>query len=262
MMGLEAKNITFSYGEEQVFSGLDLQILQGKITALVGANGSGKSTILKNLARILRPSGGTIMLDGQEIQNFPAKHIARKMAVLSQMSEAPAGLRVSDLVAYGRYPWQKGFGLLSDEDKEKIRHALELTSLTELAERDLGSLSGGQRQRVWIAMALAQDSEIILLDEPTTYLDMAHQLDVMQLLSRLNADHCKTIIMVLHDLNQAARFADHIIAIRQGAIIRQGSAGEIMCAEVMRDVFGIAADFFEDPRTGKPVCIPYATCTV
>lgn len=262
MMGLEAKNITFSYGEEQVFSGLDLQILQGKITALVGANGSGKSTILKNLARILRPSGGTIMLDGQEIQNFPAKHIARKMAVLSQMSKAPAGLRVSDLVAYGRYPWQKGFGLLSDEDKEKIRHALELTSLTELAERDLGSLSGGQRQRVWIAMALAQDSEIILLDEPTTYLDMAHQLDVMQLLSRLNADHCKTIIMVLHDLNQAARFADHIIAIRQGAIIRQGSAGEIMCAEVMRDVFGIAADFFEDPRTGKPVCIPYATCTV
>ncbi|MFK4825589.1 ABC transporter ATP-binding protein [Paenochrobactrum sp. BZR 588] len=259
-MILETKNLSFSYDATEIISGLNLQVMQGKITALVGANGSGKSTILKNLARILKPTGGTVLLEGQEMKNFNAKTIARKMAVLAQAPEAPAGLKAYDLVAYGRYPWQTGFGTLSKFDKQKISDALALTNLTQLSERAVGSLSGGQRQRVWIAVALAQDSDIILLDEPTTFLDMAHQLEVMQLLERLNQHQQKTIVMVLHDLNQAARFAHHIIAIKQGKIVSQGSANDIMCADVLRDVFGVEADFFEDPRTGKPVCIPFGTC--
>ena len=259
-MVLETKNLSSSYDASEIITGLDLQIRQGKITALVGANGSGKSTILKNLARILKPTSGTVLLAGQEMHNFNSKAIARKMVVLAQTPEAPSGLKVYDLVAYGRFPWQKGFGTLSAIDKQKITDALLLTNLTEFAERAVGSLSGGQRQRVWIAVALAQDSDIILLDEPTTFLDMAHQLEVMQLLEKLNQQQRKTIVMVLHDLNQAARFAHHIIAIKQGKIVSQGSAHDIMCADVLRDVFGVEADFFEDPRTGKPVCISFGTC--
>lgn len=259
-MKLEARNISFSYGDIPVFEGLDLTLMQGKITALVGANGSGKSTILKNLARILKPSHGAVLIDGEALQTYPAKAIARKMAVLPQNPVAPDGLRVRELVSYGRHPWQSGFGMLNDHDKQKIEEALELTDLVDLAERPIGSLSGGQRQRVWIAMALAQDGEIILLDEPTTFLDMTHQLDVMQILARLNEAHGKTIIMVLHDLNQAARYAHHMIAIKQGKIVRQGDANDIMSVPVLAEVFGILADFFDDPRTGKKICIPYATC--
>ncbi|MGU3576043.1 ABC transporter ATP-binding protein [Brucellaceae bacterium C25G] len=258
-MVLETQKLSFSYDAAEIIHALDLQIMQGKITTLVGANGSGKSTILKNIARILKPTSGVVLLEGQEMQVFHAKTIARKMAVLSQTPEAPAGLKVYDLVAYGRYPWQTGFGTLSKLDKQKIDEALVLTNLTEFAQRTVGSLSGGQRQRVWIALALAQDSDIILLDEPTTFLDMAHQLEVMQLLEKLNQNHQKTIVMVLHDLNQAARFSHHIIAIKQGSIVSQGSAQDIMCADVLRNVFGVEADFFEDPRTGKPVCIPFST---
>lgn len=259
-MELEAQNISFSYGDVPVFAGLNLKLLQGKITALVGANGSGKSTILKNLARILKPAQGVILLNRQMLQNYAAKDLARKMAVLPQNPVAPDGLRVSELVSYGRHPWQSGFGVLSDHDKQKIDAALELTELTALADRTIGSLSGGQRQRVWIALALAQDGDIILLDEPTTFLDMTHQLEVMQILANLNRHHGKTIIMVLHDLNQAARYSDHMIAIKQGKILHQGVPDVIMCAEVLAEVFGIQADFFHDPRTGTKICVPYATC--
>ena len=205
----------------------------------------------------MTPNQGTVLLDGEDIARLPSQKVARKMAILPQAPIAPPGLTVEELVAYGRYPHQRGFGRMNDEDKDKIAWALNITGLVELAQRDVDALSGGQRQRVWVAMALAQDTSLILLDEPTTYLDLVHQLEVLQLLQRLNAETGKTIVLVIHELNMASRISDHIVAMKSGSIVAQGQPSEIMTSEVLAQVFGIDAFVQPDPRTARPVCVTY-----
>lgn len=257
MPKIEAKYLTVGYGEKAIVTDLELLIPDGKMTCLIGPNGCGKSTILKTIARLLKPTSGVTLLDGKEIHKQSTKAIAQKVAILPQSPQTPEGLKVKELVSYGRSPYQKGFGQLSALDWEKIHWALKQTHLLDDADRLVDSLSGGQRQRVWIAMALAQDTEVLLLDEPTTYLDMAHQLEVLQVLEKLNKDHGRTIVMVLHDLNHASRFSDYLIAIRDGSIVKRGLPKEVMEKNVLRMVFDIEASIVTDPTTGKPACLTY-----
>ncbi len=254
---LNTKELSIGYAETTIVNGLNLSIPTGKITALVGANGSGKSTILKTMARIMKPKSGTVMLDGKSIHQFSTKEVARQLAILPQNPTAPDGLTVSELVSYGRYPHQKGFGTMTDEDRRIIASAISVTGMEPFHDRPIDRLSGGQRQRAWIAMALAQQTEILFLDEPTTFLDMAHQLEVLQLLQKLNEEEGRTIIMVVHDLNHASRYAQHMVAIKSGNVVSEGSPVEVMTPDVLRKVFGIEADIVPDPRTGVPLCLPY-----
>jgi iron complex transport system ATP-binding protein len=254
---LSTDSLNLAYEDKLIVENLNVEIPDGKITALVGANGSGKSTILKSMARILRPKAGAVLLDGKMIHRQSTKKIAQQLAILPQNPEAPPGLTVRELISYGRFPYQKGFGTLRDQDWETIHWAMTVTSLVEFADRPVDSLSGGQRQRAWIAMALAQETDILLLDEPTTFLDMAHQLDVLSLLKKLNKDEGRTIIMVVHDLNHASRYADYMVAISKGEVVKVGSPNEVMNENVLGKVFGINADIITDPRTGVPLCIPY-----
>jgi len=255
---LAAEQLTIAYDERPIVNDLTMAIPDGSITALIGANGSGKSTILKTMARLMKAKRGHVYLDGKAIDRMPTKQVARELAILPQHPAAPEGLTVSELVFFGRFPHQRGFGSASPEDKRMVAWALEMTGLSELADRPLDQLSGGQRQRAWIAMALAQGTDILFLDEPTTYLDMAHQLEVLQLLRRLNREEGKTIVMVVHDLNHASQFADHVIAIKNGTIIKQGTPAEVITCETIHDVFGIEADIIRCPRTGVPLCLPFA----
>lgn len=257
MNSIVTENLAVAYDENLVVTDLEFQIPRGKITAIIGPNGCGKSTVLKALGRILKPKNGVVYLNGEDIRRFSTREIARKMAILPQSPQAPAGLTVGELVAYGRFPHQRGFGKLGPKDNEIIVWALAVTKLTELETTAVDSLSGGQRQRVWIAMALAQQTDLILLDEPTTYLDLSYQLEVLELLYRLNREQNCTIVMVLHDLNLAARFADYMIAIRSGDIIRHGTPVEVMTTEVLRETFHIDAKVVTEPRTGRPACISY-----
>ena len=257
MKSIETKNLDIAYEDTLVVKELNMQIPKGKITSIIGANGCGKSTILKAVGRILKPKNGLVHLSGQDISKLSTKEIAKKMAILPQNPTAPSGLTVSELVAYGRFPHQKGFGNLTEEDKRIVKWALDATKLSEFERREVDTLSGGQRQRVWIAMALAQQTDLILLDEPTTYLDLAHQLEVLKLLYELNRSQKCTIIMVLHDLNLAARFSDYIIAIQKGAIIKYGNPEEVMTPEVLRKTFNINADIVIEPKSNRPVCITY-----
>ncbi|WP_166237759.1 ABC transporter ATP-binding protein [Paenibacillus turpanensis] len=257
MTRLFTKQLDISYGDRLIVEDLNFSIPTGKITALVGSNGSGKSTILKTLARILKPAGGNVFLDGKCIHKQSTKEVAKQLAILPQNPTAPDGLTVSELIGYGRFPHQKGFGSLSKEDKDVIQWAIEVTGMTDFCDRPVDQLSGGQRQRAWIAMALAQQTDILFLDEPTTYLDMAHQLEVLKLLEKLNAEEGRTIIMVVHDLNHATRFAQHMVAIKSGRVISEGEPAEVVTEDVLREVFGIEADIIPDPRTGVPLCLPY-----
>ncbi|WP_438446986.1 ABC transporter ATP-binding protein [Gorillibacterium sp. sgz5001074] len=257
MEGLYTQQLDIAYGDRLIVEDLHLSVPMGCITALVGANGSGKSTILKTMARLMKPKGGTVYLDGHSIHSRSTKEVARQLAILPQNPTAPEGLTVSELVSYGRFPHQKGLGTVSAKDREMIRSAIEMTGMTEFAERPVDQLSGGQRQRAWIAMALAQETGILFLDEPTTFLDMAHQLEVLKLLHKLNEEEQRTIVMVVHDLNHAARYAHHIVAVKRGKIVRAGTPQEVVTAEVLREVFGIEADVIPDPRTGYPLCLPY-----
>lgn len=257
MTRLHTENLALAYGQRFIVQDLNVQIPEGKITALVGANGSGKSTILKAMARIMEPGGGAVYLDGQAIHKQPTKKVAQQLAILPQAPEAPEGLTVGELVSYGRFPYQSGFGARTGEDLRMIRWALEVTSMTAFGDRPVGALSGGQRQRAWIAMALAQGTRLLLLDEPTTYLDMAHQVEVLQLLQRLNAEERRTVVMVVHDLNHASRYAHHMVAIADGKVVAEGPPGQVMTPEMLRRVFGIEADVISDPRTGVPLCLPY-----
>ncbi|ACA44990.1 ABC transporter ATP-binding protein [Clostridium botulinum] len=257
MKSIETKNLDIAYEDTLIVKELNMQIPKGKITSIIGANGCGKSTILKAVGRILKPKKGVVHLSGQDISKLSTKEIAKKMAILPQNPTAPSGLTVSELVAYGRFPHQKGFGNLTEEDKRIVKWALAATKLSEFERREVDTLSGGQRQRVWIAMALAQQTDLILLDEPTTYLDLAHQLEVLKLLYELNRNQKCTIVMVIHDLNLAARFSDYIIAIQKGAIIKYGNPEEVMTPEVLRKTFNINADIVIEPKSNRPVCITY-----
>lgn len=257
MSRLYTEGLSIGYVDRLIVEDLNLSIPQGKITALVGANGSGKSTILKTMARIMKPRNGTVFLDGKSIHSQSTKDIAKELAILPQNPVAPDGLTVFELISYGRFPHQKGFGSLTKEDKKYIEWALQVTGMIDFYDRPVDQLSGGQRQRAWIAMALAQGTDMLFLDEPTTYLDMAHQLEVLKLLEHLNEEEKRTIVMVVHDLNHATRFAQHMVAIKTGRVVCEGSPAEVMTSEVLREVFGIEADIIPDPRTGVPLCLPY-----
>ncbi|NGY70096.1 ABC transporter ATP-binding protein [Bacillus megaterium] len=254
---LATEDLDLSYDDIQIVKKLNLQIPTSKITAIIGSNGCGKSTTLKALARILAPKNGTVYLDGKAISKQSTKEIAKKMAILPQRPEAPSGITVFELITYGRFPHQKGFGKLSDQDRKIIEWALDITEMTSFKNRPIDALSGGQRQRAWIAMALAQQTNLILLDEPTTYLDLAHQLEILKLLENLNKQEGRTIVMVLHDLNLAARFADHIVAMRDGLIVSEGKPEKVITSQVLKDVFQIDAEIVKDPRNDTPVCLTY-----
>lgn len=257
MVRLYTEHLSVAYGERTIVKNLSVHIPDKKITTIIGSNGCGKSTLLKAITRIITQQAGSVVLDGEDIAKQHTKELARKMAILPQSPESVGGLTVGELVSYGRFPYQKGFGRLTKRDYEVIDWALEATGTIEFKYRPVDALSGGQRQRVWIAMALAQETEIIFLDEPTTYLDMAHQLEVLELLQDLNLNEGRTIVMVLHDLNQAARFADHLIALKAGEIVKAGTCEEVIQRDVLREVFQIDAEIGRDPRTNKPMCITY-----
>ncbi len=257
MNSITTTNLAIAYEDKLIVNGLNMNIPKGKITTIIGPNGCGKSTVLKTVGRILKPKEGLVYLNGDDIRNLSTKEVAQKMAILPQSPQAQGGLTVGELVSYGRFPHKKGFGKLSPEDKKVIEWALDITKLTELEVTMVDNLSGGQRQRVWIAMALAQQTDLILLDEPTTYLDMAYQLEVLELLYNLNRKQSCTIVMVLHDLNLAARFADYMIAIRSGNIVKCGTPKEIMTNKVLKDTFNIDAEIVWGSKTRRPTCISY-----
>ncbi|XXM71301.1 ABC transporter ATP-binding protein [Lysinibacillus sphaericus] len=257
MVRLYTNELNIGYGDQLIVKDLSVQFPDKKITTIIGSNGCGKSTLLKAITRIIAHQSGNVLLDGEDISKRNTKELAKKMAILPQTPESASGLTVGELVSYGRFPHQKGMGRLSKKDYEVINWALEVTGITDFKYRQVDALSGGQRQRVWIAMALAQETDIIFLDEPTTYLDMAHQLEVLELLQKLNAEQERTIVMVLHDLNQAARFADYIVALKEGKIVKAGDCEEVITHEVLKKVFNIDAAIGRDPRTNKPMCITY-----
>ncbi len=257
-MTLQARGLSVAYDRAPVLDGLELEIPRERVTAIVGANGCGKSTLLRALARLIAPRAGSVLLDGREIRELPSRDVARRLGVLPQSPVAPEGLTVADLVARGRYPHQGLFRQWSPGDELAVEDALAATGMGELRARPLDELSGGQRQRAWIAMALAQETELLLLDEPTTFLDLAHQLEVLDLLDRLVAERGRTVVMVLHDLNQACRYADLLVALRGGRVRAAGPLEEIVDAPFVRDVFGLEAHVVEDPVSGTPLCLPTA----
>lgn len=254
---LETKSLTLSYGETPIIDNLDLTIPKGKITVFIGGNGCGKSTLLRSMARLLKPKSGSVLLDGAVIHKMSTKEVARELAILPQGPEAPEGLTVLQLVKQGRYPYQNWMKQWSSEDEQKVNDALEATQMKEFAERHVDSLSGGQRQRAWIAMTLAQDTDTILLDEPTTYLDMTHQIEILDLLFELNEKEQRTIVMVLHDLNLACRYAHNIVAVRNRTIYAEGKPEAIITAKLVKDVFQMDCQVATDPIFGTPLCIPY-----
>ena len=253
---LEAKQLTLAYDGAAIIRNLNLTIPVGKTTVLVGANGCGKSTLLRGLTRLLKPRSGQVYLDGKAIAKLKAKTVAKKMGMLPQSPVAPEGLTVKDLVAMGRYPYQSWLQQWSKEDDAQVAEALEITTMTELADRPLDSLSGGQRQRAWIAMVLAQDTDILLLDEPTTFLDLSHQVDLLDLLDELQSSKGKTIVMILHDLNLSCRYADYLVAIQQGKVYATGTPGQVMTEEMVKDVFNLECRIVPDPLSDTPMCIP------
>ncbi|MCR8635098.1 ABC transporter ATP-binding protein [Paenibacillus radicis (ex Xue et al. 2023)] len=254
---LSAQQLTLCYGDTTIINQLNLQIPQGQISILIGSNGCGKSTLLRSFARLLQPALGAILLNGRNISRLSTKDVAKQMAVLPQEPVLPEGLTVLQLVRLGRYPYQSLFQQWSEEDEAQVRRALEVTHLEHLSDRDVDSLSGGQRQRAWIAMTLAQDTEVLLLDEPTTYLDMAHQVEILDLLYDLNQNEQRTIVMVLHDLNLACRYAHHIIAVHNKGIHSQGLPETIVTKEMIREVYGMECEIGTDMLFGTPVCIPH-----
>ncbi|AFZ69273.1 ABC transporter ATP-binding protein [Deinococcus peraridilitoris] len=253
---LSTRTLSLRYGTRRVIEDLDLT-LPGGVTTIIGANGCGKSTLLRSLSRLLNPERGSVLLDGHDLHRLPTKVVAQKLAILPQGPSAPEGLTVEELVWFGRHPHQGMFAQRSKEDRDIVAWALDHTGMRVFATRPLENLSGGQRQRAWIAMSLAQGTSTLLLDEPTTYLDLSHQLEVLHLVRRLNEEEGKTIIMVLHDLNQAVRYSDELVAVQGGKVYAQGHPASIMNKQLLRDVFGLEAHLLEDPDTGRPYVIPY-----
>lgn len=253
---LTTQNLTLAYESATIVQDLSLAIPSGQITALVGANGCGKSTLLKGLARLLKPTSGAVYLDGKSISSQSTKAVARQLGMLPQSPVAPEGLTVKDLVAQGRYPYQNWMQQWSTRDEQQVQRALEITDLVEMRDRPLDTLSGGQRQRAWIAMTLAQDTQILLLDEPTTFLDLAHQIEILDLLYDLNQQQGRTVVMVLHDLNHACRYADYLIAMKLGQVFAAGKPRSLMTTEFVREVFDLECRIYVDPVAGTPMCIP------
>ncbi len=253
---LVARDVSLGYGDRTVVTDLSTEVPDGQTTVIVGANACGKSTLLRGMARLLRPTSGVVLLDGHEVASMPSRQVARTLGLLPQNPVTPEGVTVVDLVGRGRHPHQSAFRRWSAEDEQAVAEALELTDTLDLADRLVDELSGGQRQRVWIAMALAQQTDLLLLDEPTTYLDIAHQVEVLDLLSDLNEARGTTLVMVLHDLNLAARYADHLIAMREGRIVAAGPPPEVITEDCVRGVFGMQCRVIEDPVTGTPMVIP------
>ncbi|MBA8838930.1 ABC transporter ATP-binding protein [Ochrobactrum sp. RH2CCR150] len=252
---LHADNVTLRYDERTISRNLSVAVPDGSFTVIVGSNACGKSTLLRALSRLLVPSAGQVILDGKSITDIPAKETARRLGLLPQSSVAPEGITVADLVARGRYPHQSFFRQWSKADEEAVITAMEVTRIADLSGRLVDELSGGQRQRVWIAMVLAQETPILLLDEPTTFLDIAHQIELMDLLSDLNGEG-RTVVAVLHDLNHACRYASHLIAMKDGAIIAQGTPATIITERLVSDVFGLSSMIIEDPISNTPLVVP------
>ncbi|GAA3652129.1 ABC transporter ATP-binding protein [Microbacterium marinilacus] len=253
---LEASDLSLGYRDRAVIDSLDLAVPPGRITAIVGANACGKSTLLRSMSRLLSPRAGQVLLDGRQVHRMPAKELARTLGLLPQSPIAPEGITVSDLVGRGRNPHQGMMTRWTRQDDEAVAAALEVTATLALADRAVDELSGGQRQRVWIAMALAQQTDVLLLDEPTTFLDVAHQIEVLDLLIELNRDRGTTIVMVLHDLNLAARYADHLVAIAGGRVHSAGAPGDVLTADTVRAVFGLDSRIVVDPTSGRPLMLP------
>ncbi|HEX2314946.1 MAG TPA: ABC transporter ATP-binding protein [Thermomonospora sp.] len=255
---LSGTDLTLAYERRTIAEGLSVAIPDRSFTVIVGPNACGKSTLLRALARILRPTSGTVLLDGQDIAGLPARKVARTLGLLPQSSVAPDGITVSELVGRGRYPHQSLLRQWSREDERVVAWAMEATGVADLAGRMVDELSGGQRQRVWIAMALAQETPLLLLDEPTTFLDISHQIEVLDLCARLHEEEGRTLVAVLHDLNQAARYATHLIAMRDGRIVAEGPPAEIVTAPLVEEIFHLPCRVIDDPETGTPLVIPAA----
>ncbi|MDA7027481.1 ABC transporter ATP-binding protein [Bacillus sp. CLL-7-23] len=257
MSAISTETLSLGYGETMIIDELNLTIPKGEITVFIGSNGCGKSTLLRSLARLLKPKGGSVLLEGDSISKLPTKEVAKELAILPQGPAAPEGLTVLQLVKQGRYPYQNWLKQWSVKDEEAVQNALKATNMEELANRTVDSLSGGQRQRAWIAMTLAQETGIILLDEPTTYLDMTHQIEILDLLFELNEHEKRTIVMVLHDLNLACRYAHHLVAIKDKQIYAEGRPEAIIDCQLVQDVFEMNCEVTRDPLFGTPHCIPY-----
>ncbi|TQJ03409.1 iron complex transport system ATP-binding protein [Amycolatopsis cihanbeyliensis] len=253
---LRAEGVRLGYGERVVVDGLDLDVLDGTVTAIIGPNGCGKSTLLRALGRLLPTRSGAVLLDGKRIEKVPTRDVARVLGLLPQSPSAPEGLTVADLVTRGRHPHQHWYRQWSADDEQAVARALRLTGMDEHAERVVDQLSGGQRQRAWISMTLAQETSLLLLDEPITYLDLAHQVDVLDLVHRLHVERGTTVVLVLHDLNLAARYADTLVAMRDGRIVARGTPGEVLSERLLAEVFGLEAKVLPDPVAGTPLVVP------
>ena len=257
MQTLTAQDLTLGYGEDIIIDDLNIAIPKGEITVFIGGNGCGKSTLLRSLARLLKPKGGDVVLDGEDIAKLGTKEVAKKLSILPQNPVTPEGLTVMELVKQGRHPYRGFLKQWAKEDESAVNNALEATNMLDFKERSVDTLSGGQRQRAWIAMTLAQETDTILLDEPTTYLDMTHQIEVLDLLFELNEKDGRTVVMVLHDLNLACRYAHHVVAIKDKEVYAQGKPEEIVNCNLIHDVFEMKCDVTFDPMFGTPMCIPH-----
>ncbi|WP_206511475.1 ABC transporter ATP-binding protein [Rhodococcus sp. BGS-1C] len=256
---LVAEDLTLGYGDRVIIEKLNVQIHSGVITTVIGPNGCGKSTLLRSLGRLLKPKSGRVILDGKAITSMRTKDVARVLGMLPQAPTAPEGLTVGDLVSRGRHPHQSWIRQWSSDDESQVANALELTGVGDLADRPVDELSGGQRQRAWISMALAQGTDILLLDEPTTYLDLAHSIEVLDLVDRLHEELGRTVVMVLHDLNLAVRYSDQLIVMSQGKIVEAGRPQDVISEKLLLDVFGLEARVIEDPVSDRPLIVPIGT---
>lgn len=253
---LEAKKLVSGYDKKIILNGVDITIPQNKVSVIIGANACGKSTLLKTLIRLIKPQGGDVFVDGKKISSIPSKELAKNLGLLPQSPIVPEGITVLDLVTRGRFPYQSFTKGLNSEDMEAVENALEMMGITQLRDRSVDELSGGQRQRVWIAMALAQDTDILFLDEPTTFLDLQYQVEILDLLTDLNQKKGTTIVMVLHELNLTARYADYLFAIKQGALVAQGNPSEIITPTLIKDVFDLDCQVISDPVSNSPLIVP------
>lgn len=254
---IQTNDLSVGYNDQYLFEKLNLTIPRGQISVFVGSNGCGKSTLLRSIARLLKPAEGSVLMEGKDVNRMSSREVAKKMGILPQSPVSPEGLTVYDLVKQGRYPHQSWLKKWTEVDTEKVEEAMKATRVYELKDRPVDELSGGQRQRAWVAMTLAQDTEVILLDEPTTFLDMTHQIEILDLLFELNEKDSRTIIMVLHDINLASRYAHNIIAIKDGAVFNQGTPENIIDCNLVREVFDMECQVAKDPIFGTPHCIPF-----